>query len=439
MLSRTVRIRLVIFAVISALILTVMSIFYVRLPQLFGYDQYDVTADFSDATGLYENAIVTYRGAQVGRVGAITLRPDGVSVVLHLENGTQVPADSMASIHSTSAVGEQYVELVPTRNSGPDLRDGSAIDRAHTRILGRSSEMLDDLDQLLRSVPKKALARTVNDLDVGFHGTGPDLQRLLDSSSQLLDSAHANFGPTKALLSDLGPFLSTQRDLASETTSTVRNLASFTHQLVLSNSDIVSLLHELPPAATQLVKLEQDLTPTLNTLLADLTSTGKVVRVYVPAVKQLLTIYPALVATLVGFAQPTALTGFIPLYFHLNFNDPPPCTDGFLPVSKRRDPTDTSEASTPSGLYCRAPASAPESVRGARNTPCLNNPGVRAATPAACLGLPEPVAGSSTATAVTSRSGKKIFTPGATFSLVDAPEQKGPTRWQDLLLQTIGR
>ncbi len=53
--------------------------FYIRLPQLLGFEQYTVTADFADATGLYSNAIVTYRGAQVGKVGAITLRPDGVT------------------------------------------------------------------------------------------------------------------------------------------------------------------------------------------------------------------------------------------------------------------------------------------------------------------------------------------------------------------------
>ena len=200
MLTWTVRTRLVIFAVISALILAITSIFYVRLPHLLGYGQYDVTADFSDATGLYANAIVTYRGAQVGRVGSITLRPNGVSVVMHMDDGTHLPADAVASIHSTSAIGEQFIELVPTRKSGPDLHDGSTIDRAHTRILGKSSALLDDLDALLRSVPKQALARTVNDLQVGFHGTGPDLQRLLDSSSQLLHAAHANFGPTKALL-----------------------------------------------------------------------------------------------------------------------------------------------------------------------------------------------------------------------------------------------
>ena len=160
-----------------------------------------------------------------------------------------------------------------------------------------------------------------------------------------------------------------------------------------------------------------------------------------PAVKQLLTIYPALVATLVGFAQPTALTGFIPLYFHLNLNDPRAVYQG-VPAGRASgaSPTDTSEASTPSGLYCKESPSAPASVRGARNTPCLNNPGVRAATPAACLGLPEPVAGSSRATAATSRSGQDRSSPRAPRSTSSMHRSRRDRRvGRTCCSQTIGR
>ena len=118
MLTRTVRTRLVVFAVISIAILTITSLFYIRLPQLLGFEQYDVTADFADATGLYENAIVTYRGAQVGRVDAVNLKANGVQVVLQMDDGTHVPADSTATVHSTSAIGEQYIDLVPPGHGG---------------------------------------------------------------------------------------------------------------------------------------------------------------------------------------------------------------------------------------------------------------------------------------------------------------------------------
>ena len=165
----------------------------------------------------------------------------------------------------------------------------------------------------------------------------------------------------------------------------------------MSNRDIVRLLHTVPAASGQVVGLENDLTPSLNMLMANLTSTFQVMNVYVPSLKQVLTIYPALVADLIAFAQPTASTGYIPLYFHLNVDDPPECITGFLPPDKRRNPAKTNPINTPTGLYCKVNHSDPRSVRGTRNLPCENNPGVRAATPAACLGKPEPGTGTTPA------------------------------------------
>jgi phospholipid/cholesterol/gamma-HCH transport system substrate-binding protein len=442
MLTRAVRARLAIFALLSVLILAITSVFYIRLPQLLGFEQYTVTADFADASGLYSNAIVTYRGAQVGKVGAIALRPDGVTVTLNIDDGTSIPANSTATIHSTSAIGEQYVDLVPRASGGGDLHDGSTIPRARTVGLPKTDVLMNKLDALLRSIPRGPLRRSINDLATSFAGSGPDLQRLLDSASVLLDAAHANFGPTRNLINDLGPFLTTQQDLGGQTTSTVTNLASFTHQLVLSNSDIVSLLREVPPLATQVKGVEQDLSPSLNLLLANLTSTGQITDVYVPALKQVLTVYPALVADLIAFAQPTAATGKIPLYFHLNADDPPECTKGFLPPDKRRDPAFTRPIDTPSPLYCKEAKSAPPSVRGARNLPCLNNPGVRAATPAACLGLPEARNASSAAPAAVpyAPTTGKVYPPsGAPYVVGDVSSGKEKMTWQQLWLRPIGR
>ncbi|MDQ2797865.1 MAG: hypothetical protein M3Y06_12035, partial [Actinomycetota bacterium] len=257
-------------------------------------------------------------------------------------------------------------------------------------------------------------------------------------ASALVDSARENFQPTRELLRDLAPFLQTQQDLGPRTLATVRDLDSFTHQLVLSNSDLIGLLHEMTPLSQQLVALERDLTPTLHVLLANLTSTAQVIDVYLPGLRQTLTVYPALVATLIGFAQTTAATGSIPLYFHLNANDPGICTTGFLPITGRRDPSVTSTTNTPTGLYCKKAAAAPQSVRGTRNTPCLNNPGTRAATPAACLGLPEPTG--NIVGGYDPRTGKMGMPDGSTYTVANAPGGQQPARtWQEYLLGTVGK
>lgn len=447
MLTSATRVRLVIFVVVSVVVLAVTSLFYVHLPQLLGYGQYTVTADFADSSGLYSNAIVTYRGAQVGKVGAITLRPDGTTVALNIDDGTAIPANAVATIHSTSAIGEQYVDLVPRSDHGPDLSDGSTIPRRDTVGLQPTSTLIDRLDALIRSIPKGTLSRSLHDIAVGFGNSGPDLQRLIDSTSLLLQTAQANIAPTRDLLHDFGPFLRTQQALAGNTSSSINDLAAFTKQLVMSDRDIVRLLHTVPTASRQLVGLENDLTPSLSVLLANLTSTFQVTNVYVPSLKQVLTIYPALVADLIAFAQPTARTGFIPLYFHLNVDDPPECIQGFLPPSQRRDPSQTKPINTPTGLYCKVSRSDPRSVRGTRNLPCENNPGVRAATPAACLGKPEPGATSVQLPLATTRSAAyqpgtgKLFMPDGTLLVVgDASTGGGRERsWRDLLLRPIGR
>jgi phospholipid/cholesterol/gamma-HCH transport system substrate-binding protein len=52
-----------------------------------------------------------------------------------------------------------------------------------------------------------------------------------------------------------------------------------------------------------------------------------------------------------------------------NFDDPPECTDGFVPQAQWSSPFDESPRSTPL-VYCTAPHDDPRAVRGARNIPC---------------------------------------------------------------------
>ena len=69
----------------------------------------------------------------------------------------------------------------------------------------------------------------------------------------------------------------------------------------------------------------------------------------------------------------------------LSINQPPPCLTGFLPASEWRSPADTSMAPLPTGTYCKIPKDYQGNVvRGARNYPCVDVPGKRAATPREC-------------------------------------------------------
>src|ERR1700712_2866502 len=110
MLDRLTRVQLAIFAVVTVITVVVMAVFYLRLPAALGIGTYRVTANFVAGGGLYKNANVTYRGDAVG------LSSDGVDAVMRLNSGTVVPSNVTASVKSVSAIGEQYIDLVPPQH-----------------------------------------------------------------------------------------------------------------------------------------------------------------------------------------------------------------------------------------------------------------------------------------------------------------------------------
>ena len=123
--------------------------FYLHLPAAVGIGAYKVTANFVAGGGLYQNANVTYRGVTVGRVESVGLTNDGVVAHMRLNSGTPVPDNVTATVKSVSAVGEQYIDLVPPENpSSAKLRNGSNIGQDRTAIGQDIAGLLDEADKL---------------------------------------------------------------------------------------------------------------------------------------------------------------------------------------------------------------------------------------------------------------------------------------------------
>jgi phospholipid/cholesterol/gamma-HCH transport system substrate-binding protein len=93
----------------------------------------------------------------------------------------------------------------------------------------------------------------------------------------------------------------------------------------------------------------------------------------------------ALGPLVVGTAASLLTQSLVPPGFGTSLNSSPPCLTGFLPASQWRVPADTSAADLPTGMYCKIPKEFQGlAVRGARNYPCADVPGKRAASPIEC-------------------------------------------------------
>ena len=357
-----------IFLVIAAISVTYGAISYVNLPRLLGIGRYSVTVDVPDASGIYPNSVVTLRGVQVGQVDAVRLTPTGAAIDLQIDNNTAIPASAPAQLRSTSAVGEQYLDFEPDRPDSKLLGEGSVVPPNRVALPVPTAELLHRVNTLVASVPKPQLRNTIDDLSSAFSGTGGDLQRLLDSGMSLQQAATANIDPTLKLIRDFQPVLQTQLREGPDTRSFTHNLASFTDQLRMSDSDIRGTLENFPPFLDTFGQTLNQLRPTLPALLNNLTDVGQVVKVYLPNVAQTVTILQPTLNESVGTLTQSPVPNAIKIDFDLVVNDPPSCTSGFDP--QRRSPADLTPARPASNDFCNVPHNSPQAVRGAHNALC---------------------------------------------------------------------
>ena len=384
MLTRFVRIQLIIFAIASIVGIAVMVITYMQAPTLLGIGRITVKLELPAGGGLYRFGNVTYRGTQIGKVTAIKLTRHGPEATLSLDTSPKVPADLRAEVHSVSAVGEQYVDLLPRVDSGPYLKDGSVIPLRDTTIPQPVGPVLDRVDALVDSIPKGKLSDLLDESFKAFNGAGYDIGSLLDSSATLTHDMNGVVNPTRALVDDSVPLLDAQADSADALRVWTRSVAGVSQQLVTNDPQIRSVLDAGPGFAQEVSRLLNEVKPTLPVLLANLKVVGQIAVTYNASLEQLLVLLPPYVATTQSQSSTNNPTGLPLGDFAMAIGDPPPCTAGFLPPSAWRSPFDTADIDTPDGLYCKLPQDSPSAVRGARNYPCVDRPGKRAPTVEIC-------------------------------------------------------
>ncbi|KRC52698.1 MULTISPECIES: MCE family protein [unclassified Nocardioides] len=335
MITRRTKIQLLIFAVITLVGVTFVGARYAQLDRLVVDGDYTVTAHYPDSGGIFTGAEVTYRGVGIGKVGDLVLTSKGVDVQLDIDNKwDKIPRDTIALVGNRSAVGEQYVELQPQTDDGPFLVEGSEIDDVATPIA--TEKLLGDLSATVSSVDRDSLATTVEELGKAFAGTGPDLQKIIDTGNSFIETANDNFDVTTALIRDSNTVL--QGQLASQTSlrTFADQLSKFTASLAGSDKDLRKVIDSGSIAATQLRTFLEQNGVELSELLSNLVTTGRIVVKHLPGIKQLLVVYPYAVAAgqvVVGKSP----NGHWDAHFGLILNPTStPCYDGYL--KKRRNP-----------------------------------------------------------------------------------------------------
>lgn len=338
-MSRAVRIRLAAFVILSAVGIVYITASYLGIIDTITGRDIMVTAMLPDSGGLYVGSEVDYRGVKIGKVTKVVPAGNGIKVTARLDPGTKVPTDAKVYVHNLSAVGEQYLDFDPPDGNGPYAADGTVFRGNASSLPEDEGDLLVTLSRFVKSVDKKSLRGTVKELGAMFHGTGRDLQRLLDSGSVFINQASHHTRETVELLDNGLKVLRTQSGQQENIRSFARDLDTLTTALRDSDKNLRGVITDTPPAARQLQALMEDLEPQLPALLGNLVTVGSILDENRPGIEQLLVTYPALIAS-----GPTGSTrdgwGHVNVQFDYSV---PPCTKGYKPPSQWRSTQDLSD------------------------------------------------------------------------------------------------
>ena len=390
-LSRKVWTQLAILATVTVVATAVMAFGFVKVPALLGIGRYTVTVDLPAGGGLYPTSVVTYRGSEIGRVKSVGVTATGVRAVLSLNSDIKVPADVSASVHSRSAVGEQFLELTPAADADGSklLADGTVIPTGRVSVPVDIGHLLDATNTALTAIPPDNLRTVVDESARAVGGLGPELGRIVDGFSSLAIDAGKNTGPITTLIDQSPPVLDSQVRTADSIRTWANRMAAITGQLAAQDTAFAGLLDAGGPALNEGKQLFDRIAPVLPVLLANFVSLGDIAVTYRSDLEQLLVLYPqgTAVMSAIALADSGTKQDYRGIYldFNLNLNLPPPCNTGFLPVRQQRAPSEVDAPDRPAGeLYCRVPQDSALNVRGVRNIPCETKPGKRAPTVEMC-------------------------------------------------------
>ncbi|MGK4579459.1 MCE family protein [Kitasatospora sp. HPMI-4] len=367
MLTLATRLKNLAFLLVALLVLGFIAVRYADLGGYVGLrGYYSVKVELAQTGGLFEHANVTYRGVSVGRVGPIRLTADGVEAELRIsDSAPRIPDRLQAVVADLSAVGEQYLDLRPSTDGGPYLKEGSVVARRDTSTPAPVTNLLTSVDALTTSVPQQALRTVVDELGRTFAGQGTNLQALLDNSSSFLAAADRALPGNTTLINDGRTVLTTQADEADAIRSFADGASQLAAQLGRSDTDLRRIIAEAPLAAGQVTALVKDLDPSLSVVLANLLTTSDLAVTRQHGIEELLVRLPQVAAagaTAVddqGAHVGMALTFFAPL----------PCTAGYEGTTYRNGLDTGTAPAFNTAARCASPPDSGIDVRGSANAP----------------------------------------------------------------------
>ncbi|MER6947708.1 MCE family protein [Nonomuraea sp. NPDC000554] len=156
---------------------------------LLGAEPYRLTAIFSKAPSLYEQARVKVMGLDAGYVERIRIEGDRVRVELSVDREVPLPADVKAVVAPQNTLGERNVVLYPPWKPGDQrIAPGATIPLERTDLPVEIDDALDAFTKLTEALDDKKLGKVAGNLADSVRGRGRTINNALADTARLTDT-----------------------------------------------------------------------------------------------------------------------------------------------------------------------------------------------------------------------------------------------------------
>ena len=282
-------------AVVIVLSMVVIAGAGFRFLGMFGADEYELSVELPEAGGVLAAQPVTVRGVGVGVVRGTELTPDGVRVVMDIDERQNVPAHVFVQVLRRSPIGEQAVELtpvpadwdppaegdafvardVPRADGWPALTPGEDPDIRGVAVPASVPEVLHLAEDLLTTIDVEALHTVVEELGTAVEGRDDVLRRLTRDGTGLADTLLDASDDIERLLAVSEPTLVTIHEQRDELRAGLADSADLLDTLAARGDDVASILEHAPGALDEVTRLVDEQAPNLHCLNRDLLALGR--------------------------------------------------------------------------------------------------------------------------------------------------------------------
>lgn len=337
-----IRINVLAFLVIGLVLIYAMATQVLTILQ----DRYSVFAVFPDAGGVFTDQEVTYRGVQVGEVGEMRVVEQGVEIELLIREEVRIPREGTeARVGFRSAVGEQFVDILPSSGGPPFFEDGGKIPIENTQIPVSTQELLTTLQNVLAGVPPEDLEGAVDALGIGLTGRGPDLATIIESLADISEVFAERAPEVEGILQKgtaVGDAFLRSRD---DFVRAIAELVTVSESLASSTGDLQGLMEGTNLTSDELVALIRRNRAAINKFIEEFAEVNALQAEHKNDLELILGNLPDALGGVVKTFEPK--TGLV-RFGLINDQDNTACSYG----TERRPPSDRSPQRPPRNARC---------------------------------------------------------------------------------------